>query len=233
MRQQPARAPIRLTRAQVREIDRRSIEQYHIPGVVLMENAARAVTDVALDMLRNVDNRGVLIVCGGGNNGGDGLAVARHLHNHGVAVRIALAVNPETYQNEAKTNWAIVQAMAIAHVPIADAPLSRGSIGLVIDALFGTGLTTAPRDPNPRWIDCINEANAPVLAVDIPSGLDCDTGVPLGPSCVRATRTVTFVAEKAGFANPLSRQYLGEVTVGHIGCPRGFIDAVASASLAT
>ena len=78
---------MRLTRAQVREIDRRSIEDYHIPGIVLMENAARAVTDVATEMLRGVDNPRVFIVCGGGNNGGDGLAVARHLHNRRVGVR--------------------------------------------------------------------------------------------------------------------------------------------------
>src|SRR6476469_3597171 len=83
--------PQRLTRAQVREIDRLSIERYHIPGVVLMENAARAVTDTAANMLRAINEPGVLIVCGGGNNGGDGFAVARHLHNRGADVKIALA----------------------------------------------------------------------------------------------------------------------------------------------
>jgi NAD(P)H-hydrate epimerase len=75
----------------------------------------------------------------------------------------------------------------------------------------------------------MNEHNVPVLAVDIPSGLDCDTGESLGPACVRATRTVTFVAEKVGFANPTARQYLGQVTVGDVGCPRELIEAVARA----
>ena len=218
--------PLRLTRAQVREIDRQSIEQYHIPGVVLMENAARAVVDAALDMLRGTDSPRVVIVCGGGNNGGDGLAVARHLHNRHICVRLALAAKPDSWQNEAAVNWQIVRAMRlpiVSHEAIKS--LDRQDFHLVVDALFGTGLASPPRDT--RWIDWMNGCDAPVLAVDIPSGLDCDTGEPLCPSCVRATRTVTFVAEKVGFANPKSRQYLGDVTVGDIGCPRELIEAVA------
>ena len=220
------RDPIRLTRAQVREIDRRAIEEFHIPGVVLMENAARAVTDAALEMLRGVDRPAVLIICGGGNNGGDGLAVARHLHNRGWTVDISLAVDPQTYRGEALANFQIVQAMALRTTAIEDADvLLKGGVDLLVDALFGTGLSAPPRDP--RVIETMVDHDTPVLAVDIPSGLDCDTGLPLGPACVRATRTVTFVAEKAGFANPMSRQYLGNVTVGDIGCPRELIEAVA------
>src|SRR3974390_39076 len=95
---------IRLTRAQVREIDRRAIEEYHIPGIVLMENAARAATDVAWEMLGKKDAP-VLVVCGGGNNGGDGLTVARHLHIRGCAVEIFLAIDPVKYSGDALTNW--------------------------------------------------------------------------------------------------------------------------------
>ena len=223
-----APTPIRLTRAQVREVDRRSIEQYHLPGVVLMENAARAVTEVALEMLRGVSDPAVEIICGGGNNGGDGLAVARHLHNHGIDVDIACAVSD--YRGDALVNWKIVEAMGIPTTSIydVDIPIAGGVVDLIIDALFGTGLATPPRDPNHHWIELMNEYGVPVLAVDIPSGLDCDTGEPLGPACVRATRTVTFVAEKIGFANPASRQYLGEVIVGDIGCPRELVEAIAA-----
>jgi len=215
----------RLSRAQVREIDRRSIEQFHIPGIVLMENAARAVVKVALDMLQGVGNPSALIVGGGGNNGGDGLAVARHLHNRGARVELLLAVDPERYTGDARINWDIVHSMAIACSRIE--PVSTGNKpDLIIDALFGTGLSSPPRE---SWqIDWMNRHNVPILAIDVPSGMDCDTGEPLGGACVRATRTVTFVAEKIGFANPLARQYLGEVTVGDIGCPRELIDAVAS-----
>src|SRR4051812_15215670 len=102
---------LRLTRAQVREIDRRSIEEYYIPGIVLMENAARGVVDVAMQMLRGIEKPEVSIICGGGNNGGDGLAIARHLHNRECDVGIVLAVDPRKYQGEAAANWQIVQAM--------------------------------------------------------------------------------------------------------------------------
>lgn len=224
----PADEPIRLTRAQVREIDRRAIEDYHIPGIVLMENAARAVTGVALDMLRGVEDPVVLIVCGGGNNGGDGLAVARHLHNHGVGVDIALA-NTQDYTGDAGINFGIVRAMNLPTTSIYDADvLLRAGVDLCIDALYGTGLQTPPRDP--RFIEQITNWPVPVLAVDLPSGLDCDTGLPLGRACVRATGSVTFVAEKVGFVNPLARQYLGRVTVADIGCPRQLIAAVAGRS---
>ena len=102
---------IRLTRAQVREVDRRAVEQYHIPGIVLMENASRAVAEVAEMMLRKYNGKNVLLLCGGGNNGGDGLAAARHLHNRGMGVTIGLCTDPTTYKGDALINWQIVQAM--------------------------------------------------------------------------------------------------------------------------
>jgi NAD(P)H-hydrate epimerase len=190
-----------------------------------MENAARAVTDAAMEMIAG-QYPGVLIVCGGGNNGGDGLAVARHLHNRGVSVEIALAADPKTYTGDAAINFEIVRAMGIPSpgLEVGHTPPALGRAELIVDALFGTGLRSPPRT---RWqIDLMNERGVPVLAVDVPSGLDCDTGEPLGPACVRATRTVTFVAEKTGFANPAARQYLGEVIVGDIGCPREVIEKV-------
>src|SRR5687768_7130519 len=100
-----------LTRQQVREIDRRAIEEYHIPGIVLMENAARGVVAVAEEMLGTAGNQRILLLAGGGNNGGDALAAARHLHNHGYAVSIALCTDPSKYKGDALTNWRIVQAM--------------------------------------------------------------------------------------------------------------------------
>ena len=218
--------PLRLTRAQVREIDRRAIEDYHVPGIVLMENAARAVVDAAMEMLRGVKDPAVMILCGGGNNGGDGLAVARHLHNRGVDVEVATHAGAAGYSGDAKINWDIVRAMGLENPAYEDAdiPLQAGVIDLIVDALYGTGLSSPPRDP--RYVDLMNGWDIPVLSVDLPSGLDCDSGDPLGPACVRATRTVTFVAEKIGFANPVAKRYLGEVTVGDIGCPRDLIEKV-------
>ena len=197
-----------------------SVERYGIPGVVLMENAARAAADVACQMAP----RGlVVVVCGGGNNGGDGLAMARHLHNRGWEAVIALAADPAKYQHEARANWEIISAMKLPAIQAEEMGKFRPS--LVADAIFGTGLTQSPRPPFAALVAAIHGFGCPILAIDIPSGLDCDTGKPLGP-CVRATRTVTFVAEKAGFAAAEARPFLGEVTVGDIGCPVELISEV-------
>lgn len=211
---------IRLTRDQVRRIDKLSVEQYHIPGVVLMENAAIAAANEAVLMA----NAGpVMILCGGGNNGGDGLAVARHLHNRGLDPAIFLTSDPNKYTGDAKANWEIVQAMKLPVTEAKADTIFRERPTLIIDAIFGTGLTQPPRDPFPQLVRGIQLIRRPILAIDIPSGLDCDTGKPLGPTCIRATRTITFVAEKTGFANPEAKQYLGDIVIGDIGCPRELV----------
>jgi NAD(P)H-hydrate epimerase len=209
-----------LTREQVRAVDRIAIEKYKMPGIVLMENAARGATDVALEMLGLTPKR-VLILCGGGNNGGDGLAIARHLHNRNHKVIIGLCTEPNKYEGDAVINWRIVDAMRLQRGVWADALYQKAD--LIIDAIFGTGLTANPRPPFEQIVHQVEKTNTPILAIDIPSGLDCDTGLPLGP-CIRANRTVTFVAQKAGFLNPESKQFTGEVTVADIGCPREAID---------
>jgi NAD(P)H-hydrate epimerase len=215
--------PIHLTRAQVREVDRLAIEKYHIPGIVLMENAARGVTDEAMKMIDPASAK-VAIICGRGNNGGDGYAVARHLHNAGVDV-FTIATNLDL-SGDALTNFQIIQAMGIAAIHFDPEKASDlRTIDLIVDALFGTGLTRPPEGDMKSLIEWMNATGAPILAIDVPSGLDCDTGEPLG-ACVRAHRTVTFVAPKAGFANPVSHPYTGEVVVADIGCPRDLIEQV-------
>jgi NAD(P)H-hydrate epimerase len=218
---------IRLTRAQVREIDRLSIERYLIPGVVLMENAAREAADVVCDMLRGECLGEVLILCGGGNNGGDGLAIARHLHNRGADVFVALATRPQDYKGDALVNFNIAREMHLAMAPVDVEKIRTTNALLIIDAIFGTGLNRPPRDPFPQIAHAVKESRKPVLAIDVPSGLDCDTGEPPG-ACIEATRTVTFVAEKVGFANPSSHRYLGQVIVGDIGCPRELLQEASS-----
>jgi NAD(P)H-hydrate epimerase len=234
---------VRLTRAQVREVDRRAIEEYGVPGIVLMENAAIHAADVAWDLI-NHQAQAVDIVCGGGNNGGDGLAIARHLHNRGCWVRILLANEPMKYTGDALINYGIVRAMNLPVFEFEEtSKLLRPSqlFGfdkdsmrrpehepreLVIDALFGTGLDRPPHENALRLIELMKGCDVPILAIDVPSGMDCDTGKSLGDACVRATRTVTFVAEKVGFGNPASRQYTGEVTVADIGCPRKIVEEI-------
>ncbi|MDP9173539.1 MAG: NAD(P)H-hydrate epimerase [Planctomycetota bacterium] len=218
---------IRLTREQVRSIDRIAVERYGIPGIVLMENAARGAADVAEAMLAGKARGEVLIFCGGGNNGGDGLAAARHLHNRGFKVCIVLTTDSAKYGGDAVINWQIVQSMDLAVMPFDAAAIVNRKPSLILDAIFGTGLTQAPRDPFGEIAGVVQGLGVPILAIDIPSGLDCDTGKPLGRVCIRANRTVTFVAEKVGFAQPAAREFLGEVIVADIGCPRELIDEVS------
>jgi len=168
-----------------------------------------------------------MIVCGGGNNGGDGLAIARHLHNRGYEVRILITSDPAKYAGEAKINWDICQAMKLPSAEATAAGIVASATGLIVDAIFGTGLTQPPRPPFAELVGAIEKTRAPVLAIDIPSGLDCDTGLVLGSACVAATRTITFVAEKAGFDRPEARKYLGQVSVGNIGCP---VELIAEAA---
>lgn len=207
---------IRLTRQQVREIDRLAMQKYHIPGIVLMENAARAVADEVARSAEGMKRR-IAVVCGGGNNGGDGFAVARHLHNRGLDVEVVLLVDPSNIVGDAAINLRIVQQMNL--------PVTFGTMrsrlsnhALIVDAMLGTGLNRTVESPYSEVIEQINAAQLPVIAVDLPSGMDCDSGEPLG-ACIRATVTVTFVAEKTGFSHPLASQYTGRVVVGDIGAP--------------
>lgn len=228
---------LRLTRAQVREIDRRATAEYGIPSIVLMENAARSAADVAMEMLAEARTRVespfgdypyVEIYCGGGNNGGDGFAIARHLHNRGVNVRIR-ATWSKPPAGDAAINLAIIERMGARAPYPGISPVMPQVLpcDLLIDAMFGTGLTRPLEAEIAEIVDGVSRSKYPVLAIDLPSGLDCDTGEPLGP-CVRATKTVTFVAEKAGFANPRSREFTGEIVIGDIGVPPELISAVAT-----
>ena len=172
-----------LTREQAREIDRIAMEDFAIPGIVLMENAALGITRVVRDTLADGDGP-VAIVCGPGNNGGDGFAVARHLANAGIAVSVHMLVPAEAYpeDSDAGTNLAIVRHMAIEILDGTD----LGGAGLVVDAIFGTGLTRLVREPFRTAIEAINAAAADVVAVDVPSGLDTNTGAVLGAAVMAA-----------------------------------------------
>jgi NAD(P)H-hydrate epimerase len=215
-----------LTRAQVRELDRRAIEEFGVPGVVLMENAGRGAAEV---LLRLGVHGPVVVCCGKGNNGGDGFVIARHLASHGAAVRVLLFCAPEELRGDAAVNHHIVAKMALPlEVHAGAAPdlkavqAQLATAEWVVDALFGTGLSGAVKAPLDRVIAAINDCPVRVLAVDIPSGLDCDTGLPLGAT-VRAHHTVTFAAQKVGFANPAAQTWLGQVHLVDIGIAAGLL----------
>jgi len=220
-----------LSRAEVRELDRRAIEEYGLPGVVLMENAGRGTAEL---LLRLGIPGPVVICCGKGNNGGDGFVLARHLDNSQVPVHVLVFADPTELAGDAGVNYRVIAraGLAISHYPGTPLDVSAirrelGGAAWVVDALFGTGLTGPVRSPLDEVITAINACGARVLAVDIPSGLDCDQGVPLGPT-VRATHTATFVALKKGFAHASAAPWLGQVHVIGIGAPRALLPSPPS-----
>jgi len=213
-----------LTREQSREFDRRAIEEYSVPSVLLMENAGRGV---AVHVRRvNPKKRRTIICCGGGNNGGDGFVIARHLDNAGVRVRLRLFAAPEELKGDAAVNYRVLlgtDAAVTAHtgeqVPETLAA-ELATADWVVDALVGSGQRGPLRPPLDGVAAAINASGARVLAVDIPSGLDCDTGQPLGPVAVRAHHTATVAALRKGFAEAASSQWLGCVHFIDMGAPR-------------
>jgi hydroxyethylthiazole kinase-like uncharacterized protein yjeF len=214
-----------MSRDEVRAVDRWAIEEIGVPGVVLMENAGRSCAELIREKLNGTDQPRVCLFCGAGNNGGDGYVIARHLRNAQFEVRVVVCGVREKITGDARINLAIIERLGQT-IEWID-PSDPGTVDrvrdaatgahLAVDALFGTGLQGELRPEYARIVDAINELGVPILAVDIPSGLDCDTGKPLG-SAVRATWTVTFVAVKKGYAtNPRARDYTGPVRVASIG----------------
>jgi len=211
-----------VTAEQMREIDRRAIQDIGIPGVVLMENAGRRVFEEAKSMVSASD--GVVIVLSGkGNNGGDGFVVARHLINNGYDVRAYLVGKAADVSGDAAINLAVLRQMGtvvneLYHENDVEAlvPDLRGA-SLVVDALLGTGAKGAVKGLYAALVSALDGSR--VLSVDVPSGLDADTGKPL-LMAVRAEKTVTFQYLKRGFTHPSAQEFLGELVVADIGIPR-------------
>ena len=221
------------SRKQVREIDRRAIEEYGMPGMMLMENAGCGAARIAAEMLGNPAKKSVAIFCGRGNNGGDGYVIARHLYNRGALIDLILAcesgqVHPET---DAGANLAIARRMglqvrvALSQEGQLEAAAVAKQADLIVDALLGTGLVGEVREPYISLIRLINAADKPVLSVDIPSGLDADTGRMLRAT-TRATATATFVLPKQGFEHQDGPSHVGQVHVVDIGVPINLIEDV-------
>ena len=218
-----------ISRAQVREVDRMAIEDYSVPGIVLMENAGRNASEAIVRLFDSISGQDVVVVVGSGNNGGDGLVIARYLELAGAKVRVVLAAPPQRFRGDSLTNLEIINRSGIDLVCLAGAVAERWQNALlsatcVIDAILGTGTTGAARgdskvaiksllgrmkiDPRPR-----------VISIDVPSGFDCDRGVPCGP-CVCANETLTFVASKQGFKTNGAEMYTGRIQIVDIGVPQ-------------
>ncbi|MEX0727172.1 MAG: NAD(P)H-hydrate epimerase [Planctomycetaceae bacterium] len=212
-----------LTRDEVREIDRRAVEQFGMSSLVLMENAGRGCTE----WMMRLGIRGRVTICAGkGNNGGDGFVIARHLENARHDVIVLLTCPAHELRGDALANYNILK---VAGTPIHEWSSSESfnawpeilnHADWIVDALLGTGMQGDVREPYRTAIALINTHHpARVLAVDIPSGMDCDTGDVLG-TCIKASCTATFVALKPCFQVPSAEHYTGPVKVIDIGVPR-------------
>jgi NAD(P)H-hydrate epimerase len=223
--------PLVLTRDESRLVDRIAIDQLGIPGAVLMENAGRGVVDVLLRIDPALtESAAVAILCGKGNSAGDGFVIARQLAVRGVKAITILLCPPAELTGDARANYEVLaragaplidlSAIAKNELPSLPAALDQhaSAANWLVDALLGTGATGAPREPFRTAIRWMNSQPARRLAVDVPSGLDCDTGL-AADEAVRADVTCTFVAAKPGLFNSAAASWVGQLHVLDIGVP--------------
>ncbi|MDW8365935.1 MAG: NAD(P)H-hydrate dehydratase [Abditibacteriales bacterium] len=215
--------------SEIRQIDQTAIEQLGMSGMMLMESAGLRVVESIEAKMGDLRGKRVVIVCGKGNNGGDGFAIARHLSIAGAAVRVFLAASKQDVSGDALAHLRFAEA---TNVPVTEV-VNEGMIGavepaiasahLVVDAMLGTGVSGAPRGMVAKIIPLLNRADAPVVAVDVPSGLNADTGEVAG-ACVQATWTVTLGLPKRGLLLYPGAAYAGEVYVGDLGIPPALLN---------
>ncbi|MBN1391998.1 MAG: NAD(P)H-hydrate epimerase [Sedimentisphaerales bacterium] len=217
-----------MSREEARAFDAWAINEVGIPGVVLMENAGRSCAEL---IKKEMDSRfrgndktaKVCIFCGTGNNGGDGYVIARHLLNDDFEIIVVICGERGKIKGDAKVNLDILEKLGQSALQLdINGDIARqvkaftADADMIVDAIFGTGLSGRLSGEYKRLIEAINASGRAILAVDIPSGLDCDTGEPLG-AAVKASWTVTFAAVKKGFTYAKAREYTGEVFVASIG----------------
>ncbi len=228
-----------LTTQEVRRVDQLAVDKWGVPSIVLMENAARGAAQELLTLLKRdvglaADQVRIAIVCGGGNNGGDGLAMARHLHNAGAQVNIDLTRPDEDFKADAATNLHIVKQMKLPIHALTDPGQLPAAVDrwrechVIVDAMLGTGFFGQVRQPLASVIAAINDLRAHsavvVMAVDVPSGLDADTGQ-VGGVAIAADLTVTFVTAKPGLLTAGAKTHVGQLIVCDIGVGSDLIDA--------
>lgn len=209
----------------MRSMDSYCINRLGIPGLILMENAAlKVVKNICRDKFDSFS-----IVCSKGNNGGDGFAVARHLYNMGKEVNVFLIGNEDGMSGDCRTNYNIIRNIGIPICKVDSfekIEILRKAVGntdLCVDAIFGTGLSRDVEGVYYNVIDCINNYSRYIVSIDLPSGLDGNTGKVLG-NCIKADKTVSFQALKKGFLKYDSRKFTGYISIEDIGIPEYVIE---------
>jgi NAD(P)H-hydrate epimerase len=222
---------ITISREQARQLDRRAVEEFGMASVMLMENAGRGVAD---ELCRLGIQGPVVICCGAGNNGGDGFVIARHLDLRRHTVRVLLFAEPERLAGDAALNYRVLEKSGVPIRRPRPHDLDREFSGAawIVDALLGTGAHGEPRPPLDLVIDRVNAQRVPIMAVDLPSGLDCDTGE-AARHTIRAAHTCTFAAVKPGFLVPGAERYTGAIHVLDIGAPRKLVQQILRPSPST
>lgn len=213
-----------LTAEEMQKLDQTAINQLGIPGVVLMENAGLQVVEEIHSLLGGLKGKTITVFAGKGNNGGDGFVVARHLLNAGAEVKVLVLADVSEIAGDARINLDVLQAMGHKVYPIINpnslniVKLAMVYTDLIVDAIFGTGFKGAVSEHVGSIIEIINSAGKPVVAVDIPSGLEANTGRTRGP-CIKAASTVTFAYAKIGQLIEKGPEYVGKLTVADISIP--------------
>jgi NAD(P)H-hydrate epimerase len=228
-----------LSRQQCRELDRYAIQELGIPGIVLMENAGRGCAEVLLaqsnasfpSLISNQADSTVVVCCGPGNNGGDGLVIARHLSLAGMVIRVLTFSPQRRYRGDALINLQIAERMGIPIIAC-DQLLDKDEVmevlqkpdtgrpGWIVDALLGTGASGGLTGSIQFAVEAMNALEARRMAVDLPTGMDCDTGS-VANVAVKADITCSLMGPKAGFGNPAALRFLGNVVTVGIGAPLG------------
>src|SRR5207248_4176942 len=220
-----------LKAAQMREADRRTIDDIGIASLVLMENAGRQAVAAMEALFPDLLDRQVAVLCGRGNNGGDGFVVARTLIQRGVDVSVFLVGQVGEVRGDARTNVAILGRLGLAVVEIADAEaweLHFSEIAdctLIVDAIFGTGLNAPVSGLMETVVADVNASDIPVVAIDLPSGLSADSAEPIGDS-IEASLTVTLAAPKLPLVLPPAETRAGDIVIADIGIPPEVLEAV-------
>ncbi|MGB5746490.1 MAG: NAD(P)H-hydrate dehydratase [Desulfobacterales bacterium] len=220
-----------VTASEMQEMDRRTIEDFGIPGMVLMESAGRGATRFLFEQFPDIENKRVGVIAGRGNNGGDGYVMARYLKQKGVHVQVYLLATANRVQGDAAANLKLLKPLDIPLVEIPDeASFSKyqsemAGFDVWIDAILGTGLKSDVKGFFKTVIEFINGLNKPVFAVDVPSGLNSDTGQVCG-ACIRASATATFAFAKTGHIIHPGAQYTGALNIVDIGIPPHIVEEV-------